>query len=88
MISIAAGQRFGAWEIVEVKDRQAFCRCCCSAVRLISVDAIVAGTAARRAAARHYQRSSAKHAFARTFRTPTQMAKKGKRIRSQVSAVR
>jgi hypothetical protein len=46
MHQVAAGQRFGAWEIVEVKGWRAYCRCRCSLVRIISVDAIVAGTAA------------------------------------------
>jgi hypothetical protein len=46
MTSIAVGQRFGAWEVVGVEGRRASCRCRCGVVRAISVDAIVAGTAA------------------------------------------
>jgi hypothetical protein len=46
--TITTGQRFGNWQILSVEDkRRALCRCRCGSTRIISVDALENGEAAR-----------------------------------------
>jgi hypothetical protein len=42
-MTVVAGQRVGAWEVVEVTGRRAYCRCVCGNVRQVAVEVLASG---------------------------------------------